>query len=175
MQQLRRWVPGPSRDAVGIPAPAAAFNQMAEVSAKDIAFCSEFAFHGGIAVSEQGFEAEAELVRMRQAGLLELQRDQAPPFAVTRVALSPSARAMLSGRGGIPSTDDGARKPAAVADPKQDYRMKCNGFEVARGMMTAAVKAELASWTAAGGVGGIAGLELRILTRVSQIKAPFVA
>jgi hypothetical protein len=151
-----------------------------EVSAKDIAFCSEFAFHGGVAVSEQGFKAEAELVRMRQAGLLDLQRDETPPFAVTRVALSAAARELLSGRGRPMSMDDkadGGKTATAVQqpalDPEQQRRLRRNGFEIARGMISAAMKTEFASWIAAGSPGGPAGLEVRILTRISQIEVPF--
>ena len=169
MQQLRRWVPGPARDAV-----RAAAVRLEEASAKDIAFCSEFAFHGGVAVSEHGFQAEAELVRMRQAGLLDLQRDQAPPFAVTRVTLSPSARELLSGRARAPVTEAVPATPLPK-EPKLDQNVRRHGFEVARGMITAAVKAELASWCAAAEPGGAAGLETRILTRISQIEAPFTS
>jgi hypothetical protein len=147
-------------------------------SAKDMAFCSELSFHGGVAESEQGFKAEAELVRMRQAGLLDLERNEKPPFAVTRVALSPTARNMLAGRQPIGAAGRGAgtrEETMPVLDPTQQRRLRCNGFEVARGMISAAVKSELASWHAAGSPGGTAGLETRMLTRISQIDVPFPA
>jgi hypothetical protein len=149
-----------------------------EASAKDIAFCSELAFHGGVAVTEQGFKAEAELLRMRQAGLLEIQRDEIPPFAVIRVALSPKARELLSRRGR--TTTEAPRtglldNAAPPPDPKQERILRRNGFEVARGMINAAVKSEIAAWKAAGGPGGYAALETRILTRISQIEVPIPA
>jgi hypothetical protein len=180
MQQLRRWVPGPARDAV--PVGTAAVVPSREPCQKDLAFCSELAFHGGVAVSEKGFKAEAELVRMLQIGLLDLQRQTVPPFAVTRVALSHHARELLSGRGrvvvagrGINATESGAGKTTVVGDLTQERRLRRNGFEVARGMISAAVKTELASWTAASEPGGTPGLEARILTRISQIEVPFPA
>jgi hypothetical protein len=173
VQPFRRWVPGP----VGTGASRADVPPM-DGSAKDIAFCSELAFHGGVAVAEQGFKAEAELLRMRQAGLLEIRREESPPFAVTRVALSPKARDLLSRRGR--TTAEGIRtgildNAAAAPDPKQERILRRNGFEVARGMINAAVKSEIAAWKAAGGPGGYAALETRILTRISQIEVPIPA
>jgi hypothetical protein len=181
VQQLRRWVPGPARKAVAAVTPAVA-ERSEEPSLKDLAFCSELAFHGGVAVSEKGFKAETELVRMRQVGLLDLQRGAVPPFAVTRVALSAKAHELLSGRGqafaagrGKVATESAVGKPASGLDLKQERHLRRNGFEVARGMISAAVKTELASWTAASKPGGISGLEARILTRISQIEVPFPA
>jgi hypothetical protein len=181
MQQLRRWVPGPPRDTVPVGTPATAVRSQ-EPSQKDLAFCSELAFHGGVAVSEKGFKAEVELVRMREVGLLDLQREAGPPFAVTRVALSHQARELLSGRGpvlstgrGKDATESGAAKTAVGGDMTQERRLRRNGFEVARGMISAAVKTELASWTAASKPGGTSGLETRILTRIGQIEVPFSA
>jgi hypothetical protein len=179
VQSLRRWVPGPARDALPTATPAVGVRSE-EAAAKDIAFCSELAFHGGVAVSEKGFKAEGELVRMRQAGLLDLERDVVPPFAVTRVALSHTARQMLSGPsrvlpggGGKDARENAAGQAVTALDPKQEMRLRCNGFEVARGMISAAVKAELASWYAAGGKAGTAELEGRLLMRINKIVIPF--
>ena len=136
--------------------------------------------HGGVAVAEEGFKAEAELLRMRRAGLLDLQRDQAPPFAVTRVALSPKARELVSragraktsgGRDGCCRERDEAGGDARI--PQQEWTLRRSGFEVARGMLNAAVKSEIAAWKVAGGPGGYSALEIRILTRISEIEAPF--
>jgi hypothetical protein len=181
VQSLRRWVPGHARSAVwGVTQPVG--ERPDEVAEKDIAFCSEFAFHGGVAASATGFKVEAELVRMRRARLLDLERDVAPPFAVTRVTLWSRARGMLSGQcqvsaggRGKDADEHGSAKPAASLDPKLEQRLRCNGFEVARGMFSAALKAEFASWHAAGAPLATAGLEARILARISQIKAPFSA
>jgi hypothetical protein len=178
VQPLRRWVPGTARP----PAPAGTLPvdaPLEEASRQDIAFCSELLSHGGVAVAEAGFKAEAELLRMRQAGLLDLQRDQVPPFAVTRVALSQKARELVSkdgrartggSRNGVGGTET---KPAATLDAKQERMLRRNGFEVARGMLNAAVKSEIAAWKAAGGPGGYRALETRILTRITEIEAPF--
>jgi hypothetical protein len=174
-------VPGAARDAAGAgaranPAPSAKF------TAQDIEFCAELQRHGGVAVAETGFRAEAELLRMRQAGLLELRRDQAPPFAVTRVALTQTARDLVSRSGGTP-----IRQPAGVPqgssqsamtgglDRKRQQMLRRNGFEVARAMCGAAVKSEIAAWMAAGEPGGCAALETRILTRITEIEVPFPA
>ena len=178
MQPLRRWVPGAARNST--PADSPPVDGLSEeVAPRDIAFCAALQSHGGVAVAEEGFKAEAELLRMRRAGLLDLQRDQAPPFVVTRVALSQKARDLLS-RPGRTKTggggDGGAtseRKPAATPDTQQAWMLRRSGFEVARGMLNAAVKSEIAAWKGAGGPGGYAALELRILTRITEIKVPF--
>ncbi|HEX3575607.1 MAG TPA: hypothetical protein VHU42_13475 [Rhodopila sp.] len=178
MQPLRRWVPGPAPDA------SRAGNRpvdepFGQASAEDIAFCSQLLVHGGVAIAEDGFDAEADLLRMRQAGLLELQRDQAPPFAVTRVALSQKARERLSKGQPVATGREQKReiatamKPATPPDSKPERMLRRNGFEVARGMLNAAVKSEIAAWVAAGGPGGCTALETRILTRISAIEAPF--
>ncbi len=178
MQPLRRWVPGPARDAASArPAPTSA--PMPDISLQDVEFCSELHRHGGVAVAEQGFAAEGELLRMRQAGLLELQRDQDPPYAITRVALSLRVQELLSSRlgkkasGGQASVTDNATRPPATQDPKQIPMLRRNGFEVARGMCNAAVKSEMAAWKAAGGPGGYAALEKRVLMRIAAIEVPF--
>jgi hypothetical protein len=180
VQKLRRWVPGTAQ----APAPAATKPVDAPVEAvsgQDIAFCTELLSHGGVAVAEAGFKAEAELLRMRQAGLLDLQRDQVPPFAVTRVALSQKARELVS-RAGSARTGGSRKggagtemKPAPTLDAKQERTLRRNGFEVARGMLNAAVKSEIAAWKAAGGPGGYRALETRILTRITEIEVPFPA
>jgi hypothetical protein len=186
VQPLRRWVPGAAKSATAagvLPAGGAADGPvdgpLAEASPQDIAFCLALHSHGGIAVAEEGFKAEAELLRMRRAGLLDLQRDQAPPFAVTRVALSPKARELVSraGRGKTSGGRDGVaahqKKPAPTVDSRQEWTQRRSGFEVARGMLNAAVKSEIAAWKVAGGPGGYSALEIRILTRISEIEAPF--
>lgn len=186
MQPLRRWIPGAARNPVsagtlpaGGPADGPVDGPLPEASPQDIAFCSALLSHGGVAVAEEGFKAEAELLRMRRAGLLDLQRDQAPPFAVTRVALSPKARELVSraGRAKTSGGRDGVaveeRKLAAATDPQQEWTLRRSGFEVARGMLNAAVKSEIAAWKVAGGPGGYSALEIRILTRISEIKVPF--
>jgi hypothetical protein len=179
VQTLRRWVPASVRDAADVAIRPTAV-PLGEASAQDIAFCSKLHRHGGVAVAATGFSAEAELLRMRQAGLLELQRDKSPPFAVTRVALTAEARAMLTGgarTGQQPAVRNGSAKAAMTAaptcDPDQQRMLRRNGFEVARGMCNAAVKSEIAAWKAAGGPGGPVALETRILTRISAIEVPF--
>jgi hypothetical protein len=116
---------------------------------------------------------------MRRAGLLDLQRDQTPPFAVTRVALSQKARELVAraGRAGAGGDRNGTAKnemkPAATPDAQRAGVLRRSGFEVARGMLNAAVKSEIAAWKGAGGPGGYSALEIRILTRIAEIKAPF--
>jgi hypothetical protein len=177
MQPLRRWVPGSAKDPVK-DKPRQDQAPLPEICPRDIAFCSELGFHGGVAVSEQGFKSEAELLRMREAGLLDLQRDPAPPFAITRVALSAKARDLLAGRvristGGQNRTAEGQPGSAGDLRQAQEKVLRRNGFEVARGMIAAGVKSEIAAWKAAGGPGGYATLEARILTRIGQIEIPF--
>ncbi len=174
MPQLRPWIPRPVKDAVRAVAPIVTPAQQ-EAIPRDLAFCSELAFHGGVAVREQGFQAEQDLVRMRDAGLLELKRNEAAPFAVTRVALSQKARDILAGRGRGSVAASGKDPPLPPADPKPDKMSRRNGFEVARGMISVAVKAELASWKAAGEPGGVAGLEVRVMARIGRIEVPFLA
>ena len=182
MQPLRRWVPGPSRnsDSCGPRLALACKDEMipADIPGKDIAFCAEFAVHGGVAVSKQGFvKAETELLRMQQAGLLDLIRDAAPPFAVIRVTLSAAARGLLSGEQHVPSALAPAFQTMPVSggamETKYDTSARRNGFEVARGMIGAVIKAELSSCTADQAPQYIAALELRVMNRVSQIHAPF--
>jgi hypothetical protein len=188
VQPLRRWVPGAAKHpaAAGVlpadgPAGGPADGPLVEASPQDIAFCLALHSHGGVAVAEDGFKAEAELLRMRRAGLLDLQRDQAPPFAVTRVALSPKARELVSraGRGKAGGGREGVaaneKKQATTAESRQEWTLRRSGFEVARGMLNAAVKSEIAAWKGAGGPGGYSALEIRILTRISEIEVPFPA
>jgi hypothetical protein len=154
---------------------------MPDISPPDMEFCSELHRYGGVAVAEQGFAMEGELLRMRQAGLLDLQRDKAPPHAITRVTLSLKARELLFARSGTKAGGDqpvvvgNATRPPVTQDPKQTSMLRRNGFEVARGMCNAAVKSEMAIWKAAGGPGGYASLEKRVLTRIAAIEAPFSA
>ena len=191
MPTLRRWVPGPARAKArtegqggGQSGSPAGVLRPEHVSGRDIAFCAELAAHGGVAVSAQGFQAETELLRLQQAGLLDVQRDPAPPFAMMRVALSTAARELL--RAPAPARrerlpDVAAEAPPAREAPRampgtaQERSLRRNGFEVARGMFGAAVKAELAAWSAGGQPGGAAGLEARIMARLGGIEAPFPA
>jgi hypothetical protein len=181
MPSLHRWVLGLAQDAVRTTNPASGLRPV-EVAAEDTEFCSDLALHSGIAVSEKGFKAEAELVRMRQTWLLDLERDVVPPLAVTPVALSHQARPMLSGRGRVVSARNGqaasenqAEIAANVLDPKQQLRLRCNAFEVACCMISAAVKTETASWHEADGPAVTAELEARMLTRINQVQIPFPA
>ena len=181
MQPLRRWTPGPVQAQSRA---RTADSRLKEVSGKDIAFCSEFAVHGGVATSAQGFAAETELLRLQRAGLLDIERDPAPPFAMTRVALSAAARELLYGSGAAtpgqaamkskaePGTSPWVPSASAAA---QERSLRRNGFEVARGMISAALRAELASWHAAGERGGAAALEARLVNRIDRVESPFLA
>lgn len=169
---MRRWVPGPAR---GVVAPAAL--NLADVLARDLTFCSEFAAHGGLAASAEGFRAETELTRMQNAGLLVLQRDPAPPFAVLRVGLSPAMRELLGNC--RPALMDQAATPHSPATPlvpeapRSDRALRRNGFEVARGMISAAVKAEFSASAGPADQEDAAGLERRVMTRISLLDTPF--
>ena len=184
VQPLRRWVPGPA-PAKPLQGGRSAGLRLDGVSGKDIAFCAEFAVHGGVAVSRQGFKAETELLRLQHAGLLEVERDPAPPFAMTRVALSPAARELLFGPAARSQPGEAAMKAkaepgtspfvASATAAAQERSLRRNGFEVARGMIGAAVKAELAGWKAGADGGDAAELEARIMARLNQIEAPFGA
>ena len=82
---------------------------------------------------------------------------------------------MATGRGRRPKQPcrpNLAPAPSAVPETEQGWRR--NGFEVARGMISAAVKAELAAWAAAGCPGGVAQAETQVMTRISRLAAPFV-
>ena len=191
MATLRPWVPGPARAnaRAGVPVGAqtgtrAGVLRPDQVSGRDIAFCAELAAHGGVAASAQGFQAETELLRLQQAGLLDVQRDPAPPFAMIRVELSAAARDLL--RAPVQARHEwlpnvaadapgGEAASQATLGTTRERSLRRNGFEVARGMIGVAVKAELAAWSAGGGRGGIAGLEARVMARLSQIEAPFPA
>ena len=177
MQPLRRWVPGPAaivaRDYI-----QANDQQPDDVAEKDLIFCAELASHGGVASSVLGFKAEGELVRMRQAGLLNLQREPDSPFAVIRVTLSSAARELLSKQAWNKLVRVATRNqtiPAAAVDFQQAKSARRNGFEEARGMIGAAVKAECGVWIANGGPPGMNEFEARIMTRIGQIDVPFLA
>ena len=179
MQASRRWVPGHARRPrpaaeEAVPAGPVALLRPQDVSGKDLAFCAEFAVHGGLAVSEQGFKGEGDLIRMQQAGLLDLERDPAPPFALLRVSLSGPARALLSGnqQGRAASPADEPHPP--VASGIDECALRRNGFEVARGMIGAAVKAGAGGLERAGSLGRRPRRRnSRIMTRISKIEAPF--
>jgi len=186
MMPLRRWVPVPAREAI-VDANRAAEPGLESAIRKNMAFCAEFALYGGVAVSVEGFRAEAELVRLQKAGLVDLERDPAAPFAVTKVTLSPAARALLSGRGtpaasaadathtkaGKYAAPRSARQAVSTAGPTAERTLRRNGFEVARGMISAAVKAEVSSWSAQGEPGGTAAFESRLMARIMRLDCPF--
>ena len=111
------------------------------------------------------------MLRLQQAGLVDLRRNAAAPFSINRVTLSAAARDLLS------RSDATAPRSAAPAEPHPDDKRQSrrHGFEVARGMIGAAVKAEFASWVGAGAPGGPAGLEHRVMARIDALQAPFAA
>ncbi len=170
MAALRRWVPAPARPPAAAAGLASGHSAQDAAMRDDLAFCAAFAAQGGVAESAEGFSAEPDLVRMQQAGLVDLRRDSHPPFAVTRVALSASGRAILAGSAAPAAA---GTVPLVPAPPPAAGPARRNGFEVARGMIGAAIKAEVASWIAQGEPGGPAALERRLMTRVGQIGCPF--
>ncbi len=181
MQPLRQWTPPPSHGAAvsSIPATTVSKDALspASISGKDISFCAEFAVHGGVAASAHGFKAETEMLRMQQAGLLDLVRDPEHPFAVIRVTLSAGARRLLSGERhmtGVPTLAS-LKGPAlgGSKDPVSDSGARRNGFEVARGMIGAAIKAELSFGMADLDARHAEALETRLMKRISQIQVPF--
>jgi hypothetical protein len=181
MPSLHRRVLGRGQDAIHLTNPASGLRPV-EATAQDTEFRSVLTLHGGIAVSKEGLKVEAKLVRMRQAGLLDLERNVAPSFAATRVALSHQARQMMSGRGRVVSACNGpdaheneADSAAIMLDQKQQLQSRCSGFEVARWMISAAVKSELATWHMADGPAMTAEFEAPMPTRMSQIQIPFPA
>lgn len=179
MQPLRRWIPFPSRVPAQSAAPNAslrpAFLRLDQVAGQDLAFCAEFAAHGGIARSAKGFKGEADLIRMQQTGLLELERDPSPPFDIVAVSLSAHARALLSQPATAVPSAERLLAPESTPTHVGDRCQLRHGFEVARGLIGAAVKTEIAAWTAAGGIGGTEALEGRVMARISQLPAPFAA
>ncbi len=181
MQSLRRWVPGPARKddwpSLRMDMAPKYDLSVADISGKDMAFCAEFAVHGGVAISENGFKAETELLRMQQAGLLNLVRDLAPPFAVVRVTLSVAVRGLLSGEQCTSNAPTPASQTTRTAGPARNAISDCgarrNGFEVARGMISAAIKAELFSCMIEQDDRPTAALTSRVMNRISQIQVPF--
>ena len=176
MQAPRRWVPGlarrPRPDQLATPAAPVEFRPQ-DVDGKDLAFCAEFAVHGGQAISGQGFKGEADLIRMQQAGLLDLERDPAPPFALVRVSLSAAARAMLAPN----QLSQPATSPNAAAARNRlrrrrkritPQRLRSRTRHDRRGR-----KGRTGGMERSGRPGGVAAVELRILTRIGKIKTPF--
>lgn len=168
MQPLRRWTPATTRPS-SEPQPCVATVgsprlPLAPPSDKDVAFCAEFAVHGGVATYSQGINPGVELLRMEQAGLLDLARDPAANSAVVRVSLSAAARDLLSGHRPRVSTSP---------QPIEAGPSRRNGFEVARGMIGAAVKAEIACGVTGLDPQRIAALQARVMARIGQIQAPF--
>lgn len=185
MQPLRKWVPAPARgmlEAAAQPVRGPASDRPNTlrstalrrdlITAKDLAFCAEFAVHGGQARSEDGFQGEAELVRMHRAGLLDLERDTAQPYNIVAVSLSAGAHGMLSDSApASPAQQQSPQRTANVATTDRTHRR--NGFEVARAMVGAAVKAEVAAWIGQGSPGGPGALEQRMMARITELRAPF--
>lgn len=136
-----------------------------------MAFCAELAVHGGQSRSPAGFQGEAELVRIHRAGLLDLERDTAPPYNIVAVTLSAGAHEMLSGSGQVSPAPQSQRCTADGVATDQTRRR--NGFEVARAMVGAAVKAEIAAWIAQGSPDGPGALEQRMMARINNLRAPF--
>ena len=181
MQSLRRWVPGPARkdDWPGLRMNVAPKYDLslADISGRDMAFCAELAVHGGVAISEHGFKAETELLRMQLAGLLDLVRDLAPPFAIVRVTLSIAVRGLLAGERCTSNAPTPASQTTYTAGSTRNAMPDCgarrNGFEVARGMISAAIKAELFFCTIEQDDRSTAALASRVMNRISQIQVPF--
>lgn len=184
MKPLRRWVPAPARalsdtavQPVRRPAsdrpdtlrPSALRRDL--ITAKDLAFCAEFAVHGGQSRSPSGFQGEAELVRIHRAGLLDLERDTAPPYDIVAVSLSAGAHEMLSGTGPVSPAPQSQQRTAGAVTTDRTHRR--NGFEVARAMVGAAMKAEVAAWIGQGSPGGPGALEQRMISRITELRAPF--
>jgi hypothetical protein len=185
MQPLRQWVPTPTRarseaTTQTVRGPASDrpdtlhSNPLRRdlIAAKDLAFCAEFAVHGGQARSPDGFRGEPELVRMHRAGLLDLERDPAPPYNVVCVSLSAAARGVLSGNEPVALEHQQTQRetPAPITTDQAHRR---NGFEVARAMVGAAVKAEFAAWITQESLGGPGALEQRVMARINELSAPF--
>ena len=171
MQTRRRWVPPPA----GPSARTAPRGAPGLITDGDLAFCAEFEAGGGTAAAAQGFADERELLRMERAGLLDLRRSGQAPYAVTWVGLSAGARLMLvRGRqaAGMESPAEGqasAPAPGPDAGAEGGTAARRHGFETARGMIAAAVKAEL---SAAGCAAGPA-VTARLLERISRMPVPF--
>lgn len=168
---MRRWIPGSARQAgspTATPTPTPAPLNLHDLSERDLAFCTEFAAHGGVAASEQGFKAETELTRMQRAGLLVLQRDRAPPFAVLQVSLSPPVRELLSNTRAAVSGPSPKPRAAPLQATLADKEHCRKGFEVARGMIGAVIRAE---WSKS--AGQCDGLEDRIMARIGALQDPF--
>jgi hypothetical protein len=144
----------------------------AQLDGKDIGFCAELAFHGGSRVSHDGFTNEGDLLRLHEAGLLDLQRQEERPFMIVKISLSAAARRLV-GCADAPRAD-GWQAEGAQADGGQaggDTRRQ--GFEVARAMIGVAAKSEIAAWRLSGGSGGAAALERRVMNRILSIDSPF--
>ena len=186
MKPLRRWVPAPARalsDAAVQPVRGPASDRPDTlrpnalrrdlITAKDMAFCAEFAVHGGQSRSPSGFQGEAELVRIHRAGLLDLERDTAAPYNIVVVSLSAGAYEMLSGTGPVSSAPPPQSQQRMADAVTTDRTHRRNGFEVARAMVGAAVKAEVAAWIGQGSPGGPRALEQRMMARITELRAPF--
>lgn len=171
MQPLRRWVPPSAKKTVAVPTRIANDRQCdgpVEISDQDLAFCAEFEANGGVAASDEGFKAEGDLIRMEQSGLLNLVRSDRAPFAVIRVRLSAGAYRLLGrdkasiGVAGVASPRHGRSESAASTDSKR------HGFEIARGMIAAAIKTEMS------GMGGLPpAAAARLMERISRMPIPF--
>ena len=143
MPQLRRWVPGAARGT------------------------------GTAAVGmAQAAPANTDLARVPKVDSPAMKPENALPRTIRRVSLSDLVRGTMPSPVQAPPDSAPAIKTPEPS-PLQDQRLRRNGFEVAKGMISAAIKSELSSWRLAGEHGGPAALEARLLARVSQIEAPF--
>jgi hypothetical protein len=165
MQTLRKWLP-PAAPLAHAPALGSGPIDRSAVSGRDLAFCAEFAAHGGIAERNEGFDAEADLVRMQAAGLVLLTRNPEPPFVITRVKLTDAAREFLA-RGSLASIPSASPRPAST-----EAGSRRNGFETARAMITSTLKAELAATRNGGRLPQLDDLERRLLSRIDAIELP---
>jgi hypothetical protein len=175
MQPLRQWSPPPSIPTAPSHAPAAndrtdtaPIGVPAAIPDQDLTFCAEFAAIGGVAASEGGFKAGTDLLRMEASGLLDLIRSDEAPYGVIRVRLSVGARRLL-GQPPVGPVDDGRLDPAHARTAAGDREAKRHGFEIARGMIGAAIKAELSSMND----GLPPALAARLMDRISRMPMPF--
>lgn len=163
---MRRWVPGSARGGS-----ASVRLTLDQVSGRDLVFCNEFAARGGSANSDAGFKAETELTRMQAAGLLILERDPEPPFSVVRVALSPDMRDLLCNPEPARSDHSAAGKIGSEPAPAKPNSFR-KGFEVARALMSAALKAEFSGCEGLSTGEQAAAFERNLMRRISTLQPP---
>jgi hypothetical protein len=140
----------------------------AQMSGRDIGFCSDLASRGGTDCSSEGFTAERELFRLHEAGLIDLYRQNEQPFLIVKMSLSAAALRLVNGSEAAPPAARPSRLPAAA--PGDGRRQ---AFEVARAMIGVAVRAELAAWRSAHGATDAEILERRMMARIDALAAPY--